>query len=225
MAFPLTVASSSPLAGAALQREGGSSMAYVVSSTETTPEGAYVVSSTETTPEGKVLGWFSSDGTRELLEIIGPSGQIDDINQRVATLTGGANVQNSIDVYPSEHLWTTLVYRDQCSPLCADSSTPVFWKYQYLPIPQFFQGAASKFLHVIEGPKSFDGQRAVELGAAGGGARFWISTATEQVIEKITPIQAGGQTVTSYRWLPATVANLALLHAAIPAGYRHQVVS
>jgi hypothetical protein len=211
MAFPLTVASSSPLAAAAIQREGGSNTAYVVSSTE------------ETTPEGKVLGWYSSDGTRELLETVGSSGQIDDINQRVATFTGGDSVQNSIDVYPSTHLWTTHVYRVQCPP-CAESSNPVFWKYQYLPIPQFLHGAASKFLHVIEGPKSFDGQRAVELGAVSGGARFWISTATE-VIEKITPIQAGGQMVTSYRWLPATVANLALLHAAIPAGYRHQVVS
>jgi len=211
MAFPLTVASSSPLAAAAVQREGGSSTAYVVSSTETAPE-------------GKELGWYSSDGTRELLETVSPSGQIDDINQRVATLTGGDSVQNSIDVYPSTHLWTTHVYRVQCPP-CAESSTPVFWKYQYLPIPQFFQGAASKFLHVIEGPKSFDGQRAVELGAVGGGGRFWISTATDQVIEKITPIQAGGQMVTSYRWLRATNANLALLHAAIPAGYSHQVVS
>jgi hypothetical protein len=73
------------------------------------------------------------------------------------------------------------------------------------------------------------GQQAIELGittpSSGGAplqvsARLWINASTDLPMRQTLQFSDGKRSVTDYAFLPATAANLAKLHPAIPAGYQ-----
>jgi hypothetical protein len=156
------------------------------------------------------ISWYSADGTTAVVTTENTAGQIVSVERDQYSIHGDVFTNAHTVLFPEQKAWATWHQLSYCSG-CHDDN------FIY-PSPTLNARLLASHQLVLSGQSQTNGgQTAVEVTSPSNGAVAWMSPTTDEVLT----FQSGPSApVQTFRWLPATRANLNKLKLNVPRGYK-----
>jgi hypothetical protein len=161
------------------------------------------------------ISWYSADGTTAVVTTLNPAGQVLSVERDQYSIQGDEFTNLHTVLFPEQKAWATWHHSSYCSG-CHDDN------FIY-PSPTLNARLLASHQLVLSGQtQTIDGQTATEVTSPSSGAVAWMSPTTDEVLT----FQSGPSApVQTFRWLPATRANLNKLKLNVPRGYKEATSS
>jgi hypothetical protein len=161
------------------------------------------------------ISWYSADGTTAVFTTENTAGQILSVERDQYSIHGDESTNVHTVLFPEQKAWATWHQSNYCSD-CHDDN------FIY-PSPTLNARLLASHQLVLSGQRqTIDGQTAVEVTSPSTGAVAWMSPTTDEVLT----FQPGPSApVQTFRWLPATRANLNKFKLSVPRGYKEATSS